>query len=82
MFLKPLSISRGVAILFATDLSVTGTVTDLIQYRPDKVLGYLSVPSIKGEMINNFMSNISPLSMENGESYTVTGTMFNGYFGR
>ena len=80
--LNPLKIPRGVANLFMIgDVDVT-TITEDVAHRPDKILKRCGMNSMVKEIVNNYISNISPISCENGAEYIVTDALFNGYFVR
>lgn len=73
---KPIVFPRGIFNLFSIGMSSEEKVTDEFEYRPDKTcLG------MKDELINNNLSNISPISCVKGKTYKKAGTVFKAYFG-
>ena len=74
---KPLNIPRGVAYLFVQDLFYGETVTEDTQYRPDFLNN-----DMRNEIINNHLSNISPISLTKKRYYMISEVMFMSYFGR
>ena len=79
--LKPVKFPRCVANLFAIGNSSELPITQDFEYRPDKIPTALNQASMKEELIDNYMSNISPISLKKGFKYTVTDSLFKGYFG-
>jgi hypothetical protein len=75
--IKPLNIPRGVAYLFCQDLFSGETVTADTQYRPDFLNN-----DMRNEIINNHLSNVSPISLTKKTYYMITEVMFMSYFGR
>lgn len=75
--MKPLNIPRGVAYLFCQDLITGETVTEDTQYRPDFLNN-----DMRNEIINNHLSNVSPISLTKKTLYLITEVMFMSYFGR
>ena len=80
--LTMLKVPRGVANLFVLGNSSEITITEEFNHRPDKILDQYGMKSFVKEMVNNYMSNISPISCKNGIPYIVTDSLFNGYFVR
>lgn len=78
--LKPIKVPRCVANLFAINDSAELTITEDLAFRPDKIPEKLNVKSINEEIIDNYMSNTSPISLKKGDTYTVTDALFKGYF--
>jgi len=74
---KPLIIPRGVAYLFAQDHISATIVTENTQHRPDFLNN-----SMRNEIINNHMSNISPITLVKKTAYIITDVLFMSYFGR
>ena len=80
--LNPLKIPRGIAnILMIGDVNVT-TINEALSYRPDKVLDKFGMKSMLREIVNNYMSNTSPISCKSSDEYFITDSLFNGYFVR
>lgn len=73
---KPIRFPRGIANLFSIGLSTEGQVAEGWQFRPDKVSG-----GMKEEIINNNLSNVSPISCKKGKAYKVASQAFIGWFG-
>lgn len=78
---KPVKIPRGVANLFTIGNSTDMIITEQFAYRPDKIPESVNVPSINEEVIDNYISNKSPITLRKGDDYTVTDKLFKGYFG-
>jgi hypothetical protein len=78
--LKPLKLPRGVLNIFAINNSSKITITQDYEHRPDKIFAKVNKPSMRDELVDNYMSNISPISLSKGDSYVVTDTLFKGYF--
>ncbi len=75
--MKPLNIPRGVANLFCQDLVYGEEVTEDIQYRPDFLNN-----DMRNEIINNHLTNVSPISLLKRSYYLIADVMFMSYFGR
>ena len=78
---KPVKIPRCVANLFSIGNSTDMIITENFEYRPDKIPESVNMPSISEEVVDNYMSNASPISLRKGDIYTVTDKLFKGYFG-
>ena len=78
--LKPVKIPRCVANLFAIGNSTDLNIVEDFAYRPDKIPEQFNVPSLRDELVDNFMSNASPITLSKGENYVVTDNLFKGYF--
>ena len=78
--MNPLTISRGVALLFSLGMRTEVLIDENRNYRPDKVLAEGTNSRIKKEFVNNHISNISPLTCKKGKHYFVMNEMFNSYF--
>ena len=78
---KPVKIPRCVANLFSIGDSTDMVITENFEYRPDKIPESVNMPSISEEVVDNYMSNTSPISLRKGDIYTVTDKLFKGYFG-
>ena len=78
--LKPIKIPRCVANLFSIGNGTDINIIEDFEYRPDKIPETLNMPSMREEIIDNYMSNTSPISLKKGDVYTVTDGMFKGYF--
>ena len=74
---KPLIIPKGVAYLFCQDHINVVPVTEETQFRPDFINNGMA-----NEVINNYMSNISPISLTKKTLYIITDVLFMGYFRR
>ena len=80
--LNPLKIPRGIAnILMIGDVDAI-TIDERLSYRPDKVLDQFGMKSMLKEIVNNYLSNTSPISCKNNDLYLITDSLFNGYFVR
>jgi len=78
--LKPLKIPRGIADLFVLGDSSEIPIIESWKRRPDKILVSIGQASMRSEIINNYISNKSPITLKNGDTYTVTDDLFEGYF--
>ena len=78
---RPVKIPRCVANLFSIGNSTDMIITENFEYRPDKIPESVNMPSISEEVVDNYMSNTSPISLRKGDIYTVTDKLFKGYFG-
>lgn len=79
--IKPVKFPRCVANLFSLGNSTTMTITEDLAHRPDKIPTMLNQPSMREEVIDNYISNISPITLKKGDEYIVTDALFKGYFG-
>ena len=75
-------IPDGLALLMSVGSSNDYEITDIVQYRPDKVTKFLYGSSVHDEIINNALSNVSPISCTNGKKYTVSNVLFRNFFAR
>ena len=78
--IKPVKLPRGVANIFMLGNSSEVKVMESWNHRPDKILELVGQKSMKYEIINNYMSNTSPISLKNGDKYIITDRTFGGYF--
>lgn len=78
--LKPLKLPRGICNLFAIGDSATISLPEKWNHRPDKILESVGCKSMKNEIINNYMSVTSPISLKKGDPYVITDNLFNKYF--
>lgn len=78
--LKPLKLPRGILNILMIGNCTTLKVTEDIAYRPDKIPELLNTRSAKEEILDNYMSNKSPLTMKKGDTYIVTDALFKNYF--
>ncbi len=78
--LKPIKIPRGIANIFAVGDSTDMNITEDLEYRPDKIQEIINTPSMAKEIVDNFMSNISPITLRKGDTYVITDNLFKGYF--
>jgi len=78
--LKPLKIPRCVANLFSIGNSTEISIIQDFEYRPDKIPESINVPSIYEELVDNYVSNKSPITLKKGDYYTITDSLFKGYF--
>ena len=74
---KPLKIPKGVSYLFCQDHFYYDTISESTQHRPDFVNN-----NMRNELINNYMSNTSPISLTKKTFYIITDTLFMSYFAR
>ena len=79
--IKPVKLPRCVANLFAIGNSAEFSVIENYEYRPDKIPETLNEASMTEELIDNYISNTSPITFRKGTKYTITDSMFKGYFG-
>ena len=75
--ISPLKIPRGVANLFAIGMAEGDIVNENTQFRPDFLNN-----DIRTEIINNWMTNISPISLEKKQAYIFVDVTFISYFGK
>jgi hypothetical protein len=75
--MKPLKIPRGIAMLFCQGLATSVMVDEDNQYRPDFLNN-----DMRNEVINNWMTNVSPISLTKRRHYMITDVMFMSYFGK
>lgn len=80
--LKPLKIPRGVANIFMLGDIDQMDINENLAYRPDKVMDQFGMKSMVKEIVNNYISNISPISCKTGTEYLIADSLFNGYFVR
>lgn len=80
--LKPLNVPRGVAKIFMIGSSTEIVIDETYNHRPDRILASVGMKSIMKEFINNYLSNVSPISCKNGTTYIVTDSLFNAYFSK
>lgn len=78
--LKPLKLPRGVVNLFRLGNSAEMPITQDYEHRPDKIFSKLNKASIRDELVDNYMSNISPITLDKSDTYIVTDSLFKGYF--
>ena len=78
--IKPLNIPRGIANLFAIGNSSEIPIIQMWEKRPDQILESIGQKSMKKELINNYVSNQSPITMKIGDRYVITDSLFGGYF--
>ena len=76
MFFKPIAVPRGIANIFSIGLSSQSSVTENWEYRPDKMNEGMTM-----ELINNNLSNTSPISCKKGTPYKLSTRTFAGWFG-
>ena len=80
--LNPLKIPRGVANILMLGNVSSININENLSYRPDKVLDSYGMKSMLKEIVNNYVSNTSPISCQNGTEYIITDSLFNAYFVR
>ena len=78
--ISPINIPRGVANLFVLGLGSIDTFDEETQFRPDKIHHKNSSSRIKDEMIDNYISMISPISAVKGSAEIFTNSLFKSYF--
>ena len=78
--LKPIKVPRGIANLFALGNSSEIPIIEVWANRPDKILDVVGQKSMKNELINNYMSNKSPISLHVRDRYLITDDIFTGNF--
>lgn len=78
--MKPLKLPRGVCNLFSIGNSVTFNVPEKWNHRPDFILDSVGGKSMKGELVNNYISVTSPITLNKGDSYTVVDSVYKNYF--
>lgn len=78
--IKPVKFPRCVANLFSLGNSTTIGITQDLEHRPDKIPIMLNHASMKEELIDNYISNKSPITLKKGDSYVITDSLFKGYF--
>ena len=77
---KPVKIPRGVANIFSIGNAKVSKIGQNYEHRTDKILDTIGAPSFEDECVNNWLSNLSPISAVNGKSYTTADSLFKGYF--
>lgn len=78
--IKPIKIPRCVANILSIGNYAELTINENFEYRPDRIPETLNMPSMREEIIDNYMSNKSPITLKKGDTYIVTDGMFKGYF--
>lgn len=78
--LKPIKIPRGIANIFAVGNSTDMNIIESLEYRPDKIQEMINTPSMAKELTDNYMSNVSPITLKKGSDYIITDNLFKGYF--
>ena len=78
--LKPIKIPRCIANLFSIGNSTNINIIEDFEYRPDKIQEMINTPSISKELVDNYISNKSPITLKKGDTYTITDGLFKGYF--
>lgn len=74
-------IPRGVANIFVIDEKKEVVVNEKYSHRPDLILDSEGNKNLYKEIMNNYMSNTSPISCDKNIVYTETDELFNSYFG-
>lgn len=80
--MTPLNVPRGVGMLFSVGNSRRVTINENQDRRPDRVLGDYTSSPMKEELVNNYITNVSPISCKKGISYTIVDSTFTAYFRR
>lgn len=79
--IKPIVIPRGVANIMKLGNCVEINVVQNWYYRPDKLIKEATPnPSMRLEIMNNYISNTSPISLKKNSKYTLADNMFKEYF--
>lgn len=79
--INPLKIPRGVGNIFKLGDCVEITVKQNWCCRPDKLIQEVTpLPSMVLEILNNYVSNTSPISLRINSTYTIVDNMFKEYF--
>lgn len=78
--IKPITIPRGVANLFILGLATVDVYNEKTQYRPDKIHEDNQISSMKDEIVNNYISVISPISATKGKAEVFAQPLFKSYF--
>ena len=79
--INPLKIPRGVAnIMMLNDCIKIGIKQDWF-HRPDKLIEEVApMPSMNLELLDNYVSNTSPISLKKNSSYYLMDNLFKEYF--
>ena len=78
--IKPLTIPRGVANLFILGLATVDSFNEKTQYRPDKIHEDNQISGIKDEIVDNYISVISPITATKGKAEIFIQPLFKSYF--
>ena len=79
--INPLKIPSGVAnIMMLNDCIKIGIQQDWV-HRPDKLIEEVApMPSMNLELLDNYVSNTSPISLKKNSSYYLMDNLFKEYF--
>ena len=79
--MKPLKIPRGVANIMMLNDCIKISVKQDWYYRPDKLINELTpMPSMNLELLDNHISNTSPISLKKNSNYYLVDNLFKEYF--
>ena len=78
--IKPVKLPRGVANLFLVGDASEIFIPERWNHRPDKILDSIGQKSMKGELLNNYVSVASPITLSTGTRYVVTDGLYRKYF--
>ena len=79
--IHPLNIPRGVGNIFKLCNCFELLCRQEWTHRPDQLINDMApMPSMKLEILDNYVSNISPISLKTGSAYTMVDNMFKEYF--
>ena len=79
--IKPLVIPRGIANIMKLGNCIEIDVVQNWYHRPDKLIDEITpAPSMVLEVMNNYVSNTSPISLKKNSTYTIVDNMFKEYF--
>ena len=79
--IKPISIPRGIANIFLIGLANADSYNEETQYRPDKIHSNNGISGIKDEIIDNYISVMSPIEACKGTIEIFVQPLFKSYFG-
>lgn len=79
--MNPSVLPRGVALLFSVGDRRRIKVNEDIAFRTDKAIESTN-EKLKKELLNNWLSNTSPITFKKGKEYYITDELFNAYFRR
>ena len=78
--IKPLKVPRGVAVLFSLGNRYDVKISQDWSHRSDKVLETMNLKSLKYEIMDNYISNASPMTLNKGNPYVIVDKFFGGIF--
>ena len=76
--IKPLKVPRGVAVLFSLGNRYDVKISQDWSHRSDKVLETMNLKSLKYEIMDNYISNASPMTLNKGDPYVIVSNSSSG----